>query len=67
LRAAQGLESIDFFVTGYWVWAKLIESLAEIGYDSNTLVIERKRSCVCMTSNFKALDVLNVLSSIHQG
>ncbi|GAX78751.1 hypothetical protein CEUSTIGMA_g6188.t1 [Chlamydomonas eustigma] len=38
LRAAQGLESIDFFMSGYWVWAKLVESLADIGYDSNNLI-----------------------------
>lgn len=38
LRAAEGLEAVDFFFPGYHVWAKLIESLADIGYDSNNLV-----------------------------
>eukprot|EP00300_Choanocystis_sp_HF-7_P042910 c956_g1_i1.p1 GENE.c956_g1_i1~~c956_g1_i1.p1 ORF type:complete len:631 (-),score=122.73 c956_g1_i1:33-1925(-) len=35
LRAARGLEAADYVVGGYWVWAKLIENLADIGYDSN--------------------------------
>ena len=38
LRAAEGLEAVDFFMPGYHVWAKLIESLADVGYDSNNLV-----------------------------
>ncbi|KAL6750042.1 Lecithin:cholesterol acyltransferase-domain-containing protein [Haematococcus lacustris] len=77
IRAAQGLESVDFFIQttlcpdqllpagcslmaverwdqawllgpgrsvlgdethGYWVWGKLVEALADVGYDSNTLV-----------------------------
>ncbi len=38
LRAAEGLEAVDFFFPGYHVWAKLIESLADLGYDSNNLV-----------------------------
>lgn len=38
LRAATGLEAVDFFMPGYHVWAKLIESLADLGYDSNNLV-----------------------------
>ncbi|KAI8377935.1 Lecithin:cholesterol acyltransferase-domain-containing protein [Radiomyces spectabilis] len=37
LRVAQGLDSADYFVTGYWIWAKIIENLAAIGYDSNTM------------------------------
>ena len=38
LRAAEGLEAVDFFFPGYHVWAKLIESLADLGYDSNNVV-----------------------------
>lgn len=41
LRAAEGLEAVDFFMPGYHVWAKLIESLADVGYDSNNLVFVR--------------------------
>ena len=38
LRAAEGLEAVDFFFPGYHVWAKLIESLADLGYDSGNVV-----------------------------
>lgn len=37
LRAAQGLDAADYFVTGYWIWAKIIENLAAVGYDNNNL------------------------------
>ncbi|KAG4304585.1 hypothetical protein PORY_001978 [Pneumocystis oryctolagi] len=37
LRAAQGLSAADFFVPGYWIWNKIIENLAAIGYDSNNM------------------------------
>lgn len=33
LRAAQGFDATDFFITGYWIWNKIIENLATIGYD----------------------------------
>ena len=33
LRAASGFDATDFFVTGYWIWNKIIENLATIGYD----------------------------------
>lgn len=39
IRAAQGIESADFLIPGYWVWARIIENLAEIGYDHNNLII----------------------------
>ena len=38
VRAAEGLEAVDYFFPGYHVWAKLIESLADLGYDANTMV-----------------------------
>ena len=37
LRAAQGLEAVDYVLPGYNVWGSIIESLADIGYDSNML------------------------------
>ncbi|KAI8391431.1 Lecithin:cholesterol acyltransferase-domain-containing protein [Radiomyces spectabilis] len=37
VRAAQGMDAADYFVTGFWVWAKVIENLAAIGYDSNDM------------------------------
>lgn len=33
LRAAQGFDAADFFITGYWIWNKILENLASIGYD----------------------------------
>ena len=33
LRAAQGFDASDFFITGYWIWNKILENLATIGYD----------------------------------
>ncbi|KAK9322897.1 Lecithin:cholesterol acyltransferase-domain-containing protein [Lipomyces orientalis] len=37
LRAAQGLEAADFFITGYWIWNKILENLAAIAYDPNMM------------------------------
>jgi len=37
IRAAQGLEAADFILPGFWVWGRIIENLAEIGYDHNNL------------------------------
>lgn len=33
LRSAQGFDATDFFITGYWIWNKIFENLASIGYD----------------------------------
>lgn len=33
VRAAQGFDATDFFITGYWIWSKILENLASIGYD----------------------------------
>ncbi|KAI1804621.1 LACT-domain-containing protein [Daldinia bambusicola] len=33
LRAAQGFDATDFFITGYWIWSKIVENLASLGYD----------------------------------
>lgn len=37
LRAAQGFASADFFMAGYWLWNKLLENLAVLGYDTDTM------------------------------
>lgn len=39
LRAAQGMEAADFFITGYWIWNKIIENMAALGYDINTMAV----------------------------
>ncbi|PVU87573.1 hypothetical protein BB560_006471 [Smittium megazygosporum] len=37
IRATLGLEAADYFMTGYWVWAKVIDNLSEIGYDNSKM------------------------------
>ncbi|KAI9502002.1 Lecithin:cholesterol acyltransferase-domain-containing protein [Coemansia spiralis] len=39
LRAAQGLDAADYFITGYWIWGKAIENLAVLGYDSTDMAL----------------------------
>ncbi|KAJ2160755.1 phospholipid:diacylglycerol acyltransferase [Coemansia sp. RSA 552] len=39
MRAAQGLDAADYFITGYWIWGKAIENLAVLGYDSNDMAL----------------------------
>ena len=50
LRAAEGLEAVDYFMPGYHVWAKLIEALADVGYESNMLVSARVSLFPCRSS-----------------
>ncbi|GAB5032649.1 phospholipid:diacylglycerol acyltransferase [Nannochloropsis oceanica] len=40
IRAAQGLEAADFFMPGFWVWARLIRDFAAIGYDHSNLALQ---------------------------
>jgi phospholipid:diacylglycerol acyltransferase len=40
IRAAQGFESADYFMGSYWVWGKILENLADIGYDGSMMSIE---------------------------
>lgn len=39
LRAATGFEAVDYFMANYWVWGKLIENLADVGYSPSTMTI----------------------------
>lgn len=39
LRPASGLEAADFFIGNFWIWARVIENLADIGYDTNSLAM----------------------------
>lgn len=39
LRAAQGFEAADSFIATYWVWSKLIENLADVGYDGSQMTM----------------------------
>lgn len=38
LRASQGFDAADFFIAGYWIWNKVLQNLAVIGYDPNNMV-----------------------------
>jgi phospholipid:diacylglycerol acyltransferase len=37
LRAASGFEAADYLIGSYWVWARLITNLADVGYDSSSM------------------------------
>ncbi|KAK9460045.1 Lecithin:cholesterol acyltransferase-domain-containing protein [Lipomyces oligophaga] len=37
IRAAEGLEAADYFITGYWIWNKILENLAALSYDPNMM------------------------------
>ncbi len=38
IRASGGLEAVDYLMPGYWVFGRLVEALAAIGYDHNNMV-----------------------------
>ncbi|KAI1794246.1 phospholipid:diacylglycerol acyltransferase [Ganoderma leucocontextum] len=37
VRAAEGIDAASNFVRGYWLWSKIVENLAVVGYDTNNL------------------------------
>ncbi|KAF9243104.1 Lecithin:cholesterol acyltransferase-domain-containing protein [Melanogaster broomeanus] len=37
IRAAEGIDAASSFMKGYWIWAKIIENLAAVNYDTNNL------------------------------
>ncbi|KAI0724123.1 phospholipid:diacylglycerol acyltransferase [Fomitopsis betulina] len=37
VRAAEGIHAASNFVYGYWLWAKVVENLAVVNYDTNNL------------------------------
>ncbi|EGV65759.1 phospholipid:diacylglycerol acyltransferase [Yamadazyma tenuis] len=38
VRAAQGFEAADFFIAGYWIWNKILQNLAVIGYGPDNML-----------------------------
>lgn len=45
LRSAEGFNAADFFVgndwfANYWVWARIFENLADLGYDGSMMTME---------------------------
>ena len=39
LRASSGLGAADYFITGYNLWGKLIQNLADVGYDEQSMYL----------------------------
>jgi len=39
LRAASGFEAIDYFMANYWVFGKIIENLADVGYTPSEMTV----------------------------
>lgn len=39
VRAADGFDGADYFLPGYWLWAKFIESSAAIGYGPGSMLL----------------------------
>ncbi|TXT12886.1 hypothetical protein VHUM_01287 [Vanrija humicola] len=37
VRAAQGIDAASEFIQGFWIWQKIVQNLATIGYDTNTM------------------------------
>ncbi|KAJ8591326.1 Lecithin:cholesterol acyltransferase [Rhizopogon salebrosus TDB-379] len=37
IRAAEGIGAASSFMTGYWIWSKIVENLAVVNYDTNNL------------------------------
>ena len=37
VRPAEGLSNVEYFMPGFWIWAQIVESLADIGYDTSDL------------------------------
>ncbi|CAE8585992.1 unnamed protein product, partial [Polarella glacialis] len=52
VRAADGVLGADYFVPGYWLWGKFIESAAAIGYHSGNL----KLACYDWRLSFNNLE-----------
>ena len=48
LRAAQGFDATDFFITGYWIWNKILENLATIGCKFPRKTIPRLKRFLCV-------------------
>lgn len=39
LRSAQGFSAADYFIQGYYLWSKILENLAVLGYDGHDLAL----------------------------
>ena len=39
VRPSEGLSNVEYFMPGFWIWAPIVESLADIGYDTSDLYV----------------------------
>mmetsp|Transcript_6811 Transcript_6811/g.14261 ORF Transcript_6811/g.14261 Transcript_6811/m.14261 type:complete len:544 (-) Transcript_6811:1000-2631(-) len=39
VRPAEGLSNVEYFMPGFGIWAQVVESLADIGYDNSDLYV----------------------------
>eukprot|EP01117_Protostelium_nocturnum_P013287 TRINITY_DN4943_c0_g1_i1.p1 TRINITY_DN4943_c0_g1~~TRINITY_DN4943_c0_g1_i1.p1 ORF type:complete len:723 (-),score=239.02 TRINITY_DN4943_c0_g1_i1:50-2176(-) len=39
IRSANGLGAADYFLGDFWVWGKVIENLADVGYDESNMIM----------------------------
>jgi Lecithin:cholesterol acyltransferase len=40
LRASEGFGATDYFIANYWVWSKLVENLAAVGYTPSNMAMQ---------------------------
>ncbi|WFD32802.1 phospholipid:diacylglycerol acyltransferase [Malassezia sp. CBS 17886] len=64
VRAAQGLDAASYFAAGYWIWSKIIENLAAVGYD-NTQVFLASYDWRLSMSNLQERDHLYTRLKAH--
>lgn len=34
-----GIDAASSFMQGYWIWSKIVENLAVVGYDTNNMIL----------------------------
>ena len=39
VRPAEGLSNVEYFMPGFGIWAQIVESLADVGYDNSDLYV----------------------------
>ena len=65
LRSASGMEAADYLVSGFWVWAKIIENLADIGYDANSQTCDTLSAApLCSSARHRLLATVILISPL---
>ena len=58
VRSAQGFEAADNFIATYWVWSRIIENLADVGYDGSLMTM--------MSYDWRSMNIWkNVMDTSH--